>query len=352
MPKVYINGISSISPQQEDILETGVPREFRGNRIRALDQDYKTLIKPMMLRRMSGAVKMGLFTAKKVLDEAKLKEPDAIIVGTGQGCLQDTEKFLEDMIAANEGLLSPTSFIQSTHNTVAGQIALDLNCRGYNMTYTQNSASFENALTDGFLQLITGEAGNILLGGVDEISEKITGFQEYDGQLKTEEILNTDLYSSATPGTIASEASAFFVLGTEKENSSYAEILDVKVSANCPKSKLKDRLINFLNANSLGFEDIDLIVSGRNGDNRYDVYYEEFEGAFPHALQIGYKHLVGENNTISAYALWLVCKIFRTKRIPDFLKLKTGRSTGEPGLALIYNQYLGKDHAFILIKAV
>ena len=50
--------------------------------------------------------------------------PDAIITGTGLGCLEDTEKFLTAMVTNKEEFLTPTSFIQSTHNTVSAQIAL------------------------------------------------------------------------------------------------------------------------------------------------------------------------------------------------------------------------------------
>ncbi|HKJ47501.1 MAG TPA: hypothetical protein VJ973_00340, partial [Christiangramia sp.] len=109
MSKVYINGISSVSPQPEEVFEGETPRNYRENILYALDQDYKSLIKPMMLRRMSKAVKMGLFCSKKALQESKTEMPDAILVGTGQGCMQDTEKFMGNMLESEEGLLSPTS---------------------------------------------------------------------------------------------------------------------------------------------------------------------------------------------------------------------------------------------------
>ena len=59
-----------------------------------------------------------------------------------------------------KNILTPTSFIQSTHNTVGGQIALGLECKGYNFTYVHASISFESALLDAQLQLAMDEASN------------------------------------------------------------------------------------------------------------------------------------------------------------------------------------------------
>lgn len=351
MPKVYINGIACISVQPENILEKGKVIEYHENILKALDQDYKSLIKPMMLRRMSTAVKMGLFNSKRALAEAGIENPQAIIVGTGQGCLEDTEKFLQNMITTDEGLLSPTSFIQSTHNTVAGQIALSLKCNAYNMTYTQNSTSLESALIDGIMQLQEASASNILVGGVDETSEKLTGFQEFDGQLKNEKIRNLDLLRSETAGSIASESSGFFVLASEKTDSSYAEILDVGIQNRGDISEVSQFLVDFLEKNHLKKSDIDILVSGRNGDQRYLDYYRSVEEQFQMSQQLAYKHLVGENNSISAYALWMASKILKLKNIPEIFKLNQIKCE-DPEYVLIYNQYLGRNHTFILLKKI
>lgn len=351
MSRIYINGISSISPQSEDIFENGVIQEYDENIISAQDQDYRAEIRPMMLRRMSKAVKMGLFSAKKALQDARIELPDAIMVGTGQGCLQDTEKFMESMLSSDEGLLSPTSFIQSTHNTVGGQIALDLKCTGYNMTYTQNSASFESALLDGLLQLKSEqEIQNILVGGVDETSAVFTGLQNLDGQLKQDRIRNTDLLDSDTSGSIFSETAGFFVLSRERSADSYAELLDTAIINTMEVGDLEEKIEEFLQKNDLIASDIDAVILGNNGDSRFDTYYREIQnGLFANVPQIAYKHLAGENNSVSAYAFWLASKILKEKRIPQVFKLN-GLNCEEPRKILIYNQYLGKNHGLILLQ--
>jgi 3-oxoacyl-(acyl-carrier-protein) synthase len=209
--KMYINGMGSISAQDNEEIFDGSIIEYDRNIFPAIDPEYRKYIPAGSMRRMSKAVKMGISAAKMALDESRSSHPDAIITGTGQGCKQDTEKFLEEMIDRDEELLSPTSFIQSTHNTVGGQIALHLKCNSYNVTYTQNSGSLESAFIDA--QLIFEEGQDpvtVLVGGVDEISPKITGFSYLDEQLKQSEIRNTRLYETRTSGTITSEGAHFF----------------------------------------------------------------------------------------------------------------------------------------------
>ena len=91
---------------------------------------------------MSPVIRMGLTASMVCMEKAGLEKPDAILVGSGLGCVRDTAKFLNQVIDNQELLLNPTAFIQSTHNTVSGQIALMLGCRAYNLTFSQNNHLF------------------------------------------------------------------------------------------------------------------------------------------------------------------------------------------------------------------
>lgn len=146
----------------------------------ALEPD-NTDIPPMQLRRMSKAVRMGIGVGKKCLDMAELVSPDAIIVGTTMGCLQDTERFLSKMIEQDEKMLTPTAFIQSTHNTIAGQIALGLHCQGHNNTLSQHGHSFESSLVDAALLLQEQPELQVLCGAVDELNPTTTLLQQRAG---------------------------------------------------------------------------------------------------------------------------------------------------------------------------
>ena len=352
MSKLFINGISSVSPQSEDIFENEIPQSYQGNILPALDPDYRSLIKPMMLRRMSKAVKMGIYCAKKALQKAQVEGPDAIMVGTGQGCMRDTEKFMINMLDSEEGLLSPTSFIQSTHNTVAGQIALNLKCKGHNMTFTQNSVSFESALLDAMLLIEEDNMRNILVGGVDETSKEFTGFQRLDGQIKNENINNLKLFESETSGTIISESAAFFSLSSAMAENTYAELKDVQIINSVDVLVLKSKIESFLSRNHTDASEIDAVILGKNGDARFDHYYDELQhGLFSDKCQVGFKHLVGDNNSVSSYAFWLASRILKEKKIPQNFKLNA-LNCDIPRKILIYNQYLGRNHGLILLQSL
>ena len=92
---VFINGSSCISPQSTfgkvDFLENPVAHD--GSFLTCLQpESYKEFINPMRSRRMSRAVKMGIATAISSLRQGNIEKPDSILVGTGLGCLEDTEK--------------------------------------------------------------------------------------------------------------------------------------------------------------------------------------------------------------------------------------------------------------------
>jgi len=75
-----------------------------------LRSDIKVLIPEMNLRRrMSRVVKSGVAAGIESLLEFGARAPiDAIITATGLGCIADSEKFLDGLIAGDETMLNPT----------------------------------------------------------------------------------------------------------------------------------------------------------------------------------------------------------------------------------------------------
>ncbi len=135
-----------------------------------LETDVKLLIPDaVMRRRMSRVLKTAVSTAMECVGGIDaLSSVDAIITATGWGCLADSEKFLKNMVEGQEQLLNPTPFIQSTFNTVGGQIALLGHNHCYNVTYVNRSHSFADALLDSALRLEDGDSEKVLLGAFDE----------------------------------------------------------------------------------------------------------------------------------------------------------------------------------------
>lgn len=135
--------------------------------------DIKALIpEAAVRRRMSRILKMAVTTAVECCGNIdNIKDIDSIVTATGYGCLAASEKFLRNVIENNEELLNPTPFIQSTFNTVGGQIALLSKNHCENITYVNRSHSFEDALLDAYLQIGIEGKERILLGTFDEIIE-------------------------------------------------------------------------------------------------------------------------------------------------------------------------------------
>lgn len=135
-----------------------------------LRRDIKELIPEMNLRRrMSRVVKSGVAAGiESLLEFGDRTAVEAVVTATGLGCIADSEKFLDSLIANEERMLNPTPFIQSTFNTVGAQIALLRGLHCYNTTYTNRWTSFENALTDAALRIGAGLSRAVLVGAFDE----------------------------------------------------------------------------------------------------------------------------------------------------------------------------------------
>ena len=117
---------------------------------------------------MGKLMKASLLSSLKSLRQAGIDYPDAIITGTSLGCWENTETLLTQIELEGEVMLSPTNFMQSTHNTIGSNIAIRMHCHGYNVTYTQGADSLEWALRDAHRLLASGRCKTVLVGCHDE----------------------------------------------------------------------------------------------------------------------------------------------------------------------------------------
>ena len=352
MSKVYIQGVGSISSQKtfdnSEFLDEIT--DYNDTVISVVNPVYKDYIPPAAARRMAKGIKMGVVASKVALEEAGLENVDAIITGTGMGCVVDSEKFVSAIIDNNEEYLTPTSFIQSTHNTVGGQIALGLGCKGYNFTYVHASNSFESAMMDAKMQLELDEASTVLVGGVDELGAHTVKIHRLINHIKKTDVSPANLLGSKTEGAVFSEGANFFVLGNVNADNSYAELIAVEMFNNLPEKKLSETVCSFLAANNMSVEDIDILVLGNNGDVGYDGFYNNLgKGLFLETQQVYYKHLCGEFHTASSFGVWLAAKILKTQSVPDIVALNDVKAVKKEAI-LIYNQYRGENHSFTLLK--
>ncbi|WP_346235942.1 beta-ketoacyl synthase chain length factor [Niabella insulamsoli] len=324
---IYILSASAVSPQSSFEAMLAAPQVYSGVRFACVEPDYAKYVDPKLIRRMSRIIKMGVAAASEALQQASIDMPDAIITGTAYGCLADTDQFLSRMVEFKETLLSPTAFIQSTHNTVAAQIALMLKCHHYNNTYVHRGSSFEAALTDAASLLTSGEAGNVLVGAADELTEHSFKILNRFGLYKKDG-LSSSLIKSSTKGTMAGEGAAFFSIANEKKNA-LAQLCAFKTGYKTIDAT--SFIDGFLDENDLNLSDIDLIITGQNGDISEEAHYQQLMASrFEDKKTAAYKQFCGEYPTSTAFAFWMAAHI-----------LKNGTYQDQPvKRILIYNNYL------------
>lgn len=348
----FIQSSACISPQRtfdenyffEDCLS--IPSN---NTFSVISPDYKELIPPNMIRRASHVLKMGIGAGLMCLKNDDALPPDAIIVGTAMGCFEDTDKFLRSIDENQERTLTPTSFIQSTHNTVAGQIALLTKNHGYNLTYVHQNLSFEFALLDAMMLLNEKEADKVLVGAVDELIPALIELFERAGHLKKQEDNSSPIWESISNGYRAGEGSAFFTLSTSKNERSTSRLSGVRTIQSIQSTEdLNHHVHRFLTDLGLSIDDVSLLLSGANGDTKTDgpILNLSKQLNIPTAY---FKHFCGEYFTSSGFALWLANKIIAKQKIPANSGLSS-EIDGKIQHVLIVNHYQNKQYSLICVS--
>ena len=343
----YIHQNSCISHQpsfDEVDIENLKPSE--NNFIYAIEPKYVGV--PLgQLRRMGRALRMGVGTGMKLLLQNKV---DGILVATANGGIEDSIIFLNQIREYEEGRLTPTNFVQSTYNAIAGMLSLITANKGYNTTYVHRGIAFENVVLDAAMLLRENPDNTYIIGGVDEISEHNHQIVSLAGWYKKEAVLNSDLYNSNTNGTLPGEGAAMFIVNNKSENA-VAKLSAMKMVSSADEKYVQKQLQLFLKNNLKDGEKIDTLLLGENGDQRLQKYYDACESVMTQQTTIArYKHAFGEFQTVSATALWLACHVFQTQKLPSHFVKKQGADSYKR--ILICNNYQGLQHGFLLVEAV
>lgn len=347
---MYINGTVCLSPQHTSDNSVFLPevKEYAGNKMLCVDIDYTTFFDPGSLRRMGRLIKFGTAAGMLTLKDAGVKVPGAISTGTGYGLLDVSQKFLNNVIDSHETAVSPTAFIQSTHNTVSSNIALMSGCHEHNNTFAHRGFSFESALLDAFLLEKEGY-DNILVGAYDEVSDHSYRSMKRMNLLREEPCTNLEFYNGT--GTIAGEGAAYLLLSKEKTESTYGKLVGVKTfSKPANQNELEQTVLAFLKEQQTSVEQLDVIISGHCGDAALDKENNNLMASlFAQQTILVYKHLCGEYMTSSAFGAWLAAKMMKTQTIPASVILENRKR--QPKNILLYNSHRG-NYALMLFKHV
>ncbi len=213
--KVYILSAAQISAQ-EPLCESWKDNPIPLNEplTRSREADYKQFIPPLEARRMGKILKRAIATAKTATTQAGIDMPEAIITGTGLGCIENTEIFLDALCREGEDQMMPTRFMQSTHNTISSIVAINLHAHGYNTTYAHNTVSFQSALMDALLQLRSGKLNNAMVCAHDEMTPSYHALLCKGGYLK---------------GKHATECAVSMMLSTVNNGHALCEVADMRM---------------------------------------------------------------------------------------------------------------------------
>lgn len=294
-PRCYVKSAALVScqkPLSDQWLHA--PERFGHRYVRAQEPDSKAFIVPSEARRMSKILKRAVCSSLTALGEAGIEMPDAIITGTGAGCMETSEKFLIDMSRFGESCLKPTLFMQSTHNTISSLIAIILGCHGYNNTYSHGDASFESALLDSLMQLRLGQIRNALVGAHDEVTPLMSLVME-----RTNPAMQ-----------LVSETSMSMTVSADHRDA-LCEVESVMMLHRATPVKVADKV----GPQSLG---AGLLMLGTNGNPANDAPYDELLDAMGlrGADTLTFKPLFGENHSASAAGVYAAVRMLAAQSFP------------------------------------
>ena len=213
--RIYLMSAAQISAQ-EPLSEAWKdnPEPLNDELTRSREADYKQFIPPLEARRMGRILKRAIATARTATAQAGIGIPEAIVTGTGLGCIENTEIFLDALCREGEDQMMPTRFMQSTHNTISSIVAINLKAHGYNTTYAHNTVSFQSALMDAMMQLRRGKIANAMVCAHDEMTPSYHALLCKSGYLK---------------GKHAAECAVSMVLATANPGNALCEVAGMRM---------------------------------------------------------------------------------------------------------------------------
>lgn len=327
MGKIYIQAAEQISiqnPLSEEWMEH--PITYAEPFVKAVNPVFREYIAPNEARRMGSIMKRALVTSLKVLKETGIEHPDAIITGTSIGSLDHTEKFLDALTENGEESLSPTYFMQTTHNTVSSAISIYTGTHSYNTTYSHGGISFDLALKDAWMQINLGMISNALVGGHDEMVESYFELLQKTGYVGVEGMVP------------CGECAMSMMLNTQESSDNLCELAGVSVFRMRSLQNVRKHLELLLKAAHIQIEDIQTVMTGVNGNPENDrLYLPVLDEWFPQAQHLKYKHLFGENYTASALGLYAAAHLMKKQHIP---------------VMLLVNCTMNGDCSLVLLKGI
>ena len=314
---------------------------------RSIDPNFKEYVSPIEARRMGRILKRALATSKEALKAAGCDTVDAIMTGTGFGCIENTEFFLDALSNEGEQLLKPTYFMQSTHNTISSLVAIQTKNYNYNATYAHKGISFESALHDAWLQFHLGKIGSALVGCHDEMTETFHSIMKKGGVMGQDDERCGEVAVSVVLSCHCEEERR-----SNLETKPLCRLTGLKMLHQPTMNNLMDAVTTMLQSADRSLADVDYILTGISGNHENDkAYLAESKTLFGDKPLLKYKHLFGENFTASGLGFYVAAQCLKAGKVPAHLFVNPNETTDkQPACILLFNRSDGEDYSLILLE--
>jgi 3-oxoacyl-(acyl-carrier-protein) synthase len=328
---------------------------------RSIDPSFKEYISPIEARRMGRILKRALATSKEALKAAGCDTVDAIMTGTGFGCIENTEFFLDALSNEGEQLLKPTYFMQSTHNTISSLVAIQTKNYNYNATYAHNGISFESALHDAWLQFRLGKINSALVGCHDEMTETFHSIMKKGGVMGQDDercgevavsVVLSNVPVSQVVEPVETPSQNQSALRQAQGSQPLCRLTGLKMLHQPTMNDLMDAATTMLQSAERSLADVDYILTGISGNHQSDkVYLAETKTLFGDKPLLKYKHLFGENFTASGLGFYVAAQCLNAGKVPSHLFVNANEASDkQPACILLFNHSDGKDYTLILLE--
>ena len=341
MKRIYIQAAEQVSIQQPLSEQWMTEPIFHDEPlVHAVNPVFRDYIPANEARRMGSIMKRALVTSLKVLKETGIQQPDAVMTGTSIGSLDYTERFLDAITENGEETLSPTFFMQSTHNTVGSTIGIYTKTHGYNTTYSHGGISFDLAVQDAWMQMQLGKISTALVGGHDEMTELFFSLLQKTG------------YVGAEGMVPCGEVAMSMLLNTNGDVDVLCELAGISLSYHPSMDGLRKQMEKMFEQAGMAMEDVSAIMTGVNGNKANDERYREIISIlFPNKPLLHYKHLFGENYTVPALGVYASAHCLKRGLVPSIAYDAVSPCKCDSlNSILLMNLADDQEYSFILLK--
>jgi 3-oxoacyl-[acyl-carrier-protein] synthase II len=252
----------------------------------ALVIDFKArdYIPAMKLRRMNTLSRYAVAATRLAIDDAAIVLPNGagVALGTAFGPVQTSVDYMQEYVAKGAALAPPQLFAESVANAPGSHIAIELDLRGFNVTFTQRESSLLTAALFGSSQIVKGTVSSAIIGGVEEVNEMVFSVLDRVGALAHAAGEVTEAmrpFDRRRNGMSIGEGSAIFVAEGEPSREPYGWLAGFGIARDTTATisdwgtgdaQVAAAMLAAIDDAGIAISDVDAIYASANGTKRGD----------------------------------------------------------------------------------